>query len=141
MQKTLEARNALPTDVVLNIHQSNPGPRADAETTYTLTAAGKGVQPATDEQSTQSSASVKPRLHYLDWIRVLLTLIVVVHHCLNTYSGDANFWFLQQDPQDLAMQLLNSFFAGANQVRRYIPRAAVHFATAKSGSFGTAYNY
>jgi peptidoglycan/LPS O-acetylase OafA/YrhL len=60
-----------------------------------------------------SSSSSKPRTYYIDWLRVFLTLIVVVHHCVSTYTSSWTAWAAK--PGDTTLWLLSEFFVVGNQ--------------------------
>ncbi|PRY00067.1 acyltransferase family protein [Allonocardiopsis opalescens] len=60
-----------------------------------------------------------PRLHYLDKLRVLLTVLVIAHHAALTYSG-LPVWYYTEVPADgsgpvmlMLMGYTQSFFMGA----------------------------
>jgi len=55
----------------------------------------------------------KPRTYYVDWLRVFLTVIVVVHHCILTYGSSWTAWATRKG--DLPLQQLTEFFINANQ--------------------------
>ncbi|MFC5449295.1 acyltransferase family protein [Paenibacillus aestuarii] len=39
----------------------------------------------------------KPRLHYLDHLKVGLTMLVIAHHAGQPYGGSGGFWFFKSD--------------------------------------------
>ncbi|AOS63954.1 acyltransferase family protein [Actinoalloteichus hymeniacidonis] len=65
-------------------------------------------------------ATTRPRLFYLDNLRIALTVLVVVHHAAGTYSGIPMVWFYSEPVTDpsadflAGMLMINqSFFMGA----------------------------
>ncbi|WP_017591643.1 acyltransferase family protein [Nocardiopsis potens] len=73
-----------------------------------------GVRPA----PAPSGPAPRPRLAYIDNLRILLTVLVVLHHCAVTY-GNIPAWFYTepaQDPSGVALDLLvifdQAFFMG-----------------------------
>ena len=58
------------------------------------------------------------RLHWVDWLRVFLTLVVLVHNCVNAYGNRDQYWFgnVTANPDvDRSITMLVNFFCGANQ--------------------------
>jgi hypothetical protein len=54
----------------------------------------------------------------VDWLRVFLTLVVLVHNCVNAYGYRDQYWFgnVPANPDvDRSITMLVNFFCGANQ--------------------------
>jgi hypothetical protein len=64
-------------------------------------------------QPTRISSGAKPRTYYIDWLRVFLTVMVVVHHCVCTYQSSWAAWATRKG--DIALQQLSEFFVNGNQ--------------------------
>ncbi|KAI8472354.1 MAG: acyltransferase 3, partial [Monoraphidium minutum] len=57
--------------------------------------------------------ALRPRTHYIDWLRTFLTLDVIVHHCVCAYLGSGPWTAKRKD--DTALWLLSQLFVGGNQ--------------------------
>jgi glucan biosynthesis protein C len=57
---------------------------------------------------------VKERENYIDNIRVLLTMLVVLHHAAVTYGAPGG-WYYKEEASDLATQLSLTVFVSVNQ--------------------------
>jgi fucose 4-O-acetylase-like acetyltransferase len=57
---------------------------------------------------------VKPKLYFIDNIRIVLTVLVVLHHCLITY-GAAGGWYFRQPSENWVLRLVLTFFVATNQ--------------------------
>jgi hypothetical protein len=62
----------------------------------------------------QSQAVVGSRLLFVDNIRVLLTILVLLHHLMITYAGTGD-WIYKEGRQDFITDALGSWFCGVNQ--------------------------
>jgi glucan biosynthesis protein C len=54
------------------------------------------------------------RLFFVDNIRVLLTILVILHHLMITYAGTGS-WFYNENRQDLVTNALGGWFCATNQ--------------------------
>jgi hypothetical protein len=73
-----------------------------------------------DAPPLQQQQQQRPRLHFMDWMRVFLTVVVIAHHCVDTYiPTGSGFWSgqKQEAAQDAAVTWLSAFFVLANEVR------------------------
>lgn len=59
-----------------------------------------------------SPAVSKPRTYYIDWLRVFLTLLVVVHHCVVAYQS-SYAWAAKRG--DIPLFLFSELFVNGNQ--------------------------
>ena len=74
------------------------------------TAARKGLTVA-------AAAEARPRvarLYFVDNIRVLLTVLVILHHLMITYAGTGR-WYYNEDRQDVLTGYAGGFFCSINQ--------------------------
>jgi glucan biosynthesis protein C len=73
--------------------------------------------PSVDSQTRGAVKGEKSRLLYIDNIRVLLTVLVVLHHMAITYGGPGGWYYHEftQSPLDLATTLVLTFFVAINQ--------------------------
>ncbi|GAA1076361.1 acyltransferase family protein [Nocardiopsis composta] len=77
-----------------------------------------GPSPGARTHPAPAGPAPRPRLAYIDNLRILLTVLVVLHHCAVTY-GNIPIWFYTepaQDPTGVALDLLvvfnQAFFMG-----------------------------
>jgi len=61
-----------------------------------------------------SQATAATRLFFVDNIRVLLTILVLLHHLMITYAGTGG-WIYKEGRQDFITDALGSWFCGVNQ--------------------------
>jgi glucans biosynthesis protein C len=61
----------------------------------------------------ESSQSVQ-RIYFIDNLRVFLTMLVVSHHAIITYSGVGG-WYYHEGRQDDVTKILGAMFTGVNQ--------------------------
>jgi glucan biosynthesis protein C len=74
------------------------------------TTAKKGLAVSTTAEARPRVA----RLHFVDNIRVLLTVLVILHHLMITYSGTGR-WYYNEGRQDVLTGYAGGFFCSINQ--------------------------
>jgi len=72
------------------------------------------TQPPDVPTAATSAAAVTPRLYYLDNVRILLTVLVVLHHVALTY-GNLPIWYYHEPARDPSGTLLDVLI-GINQM-------------------------
>jgi glucans biosynthesis protein C len=70
----------------------------------------RAAQPSTVSSRPQTSS----RLLFIDNIRILLTILVLLHHLMITYSGTGS-WFYNEGRQDFITGAVGGWFCAANQ--------------------------
>lgn len=68
----------------------------------------------TEPEGTQKEASHAARLFYIDNLRVVLTVLVIMHHLADTY-GAAGSWYYQDPAQDLNTTIILTVLTTTNQ--------------------------
>lgn len=92
-----------------------PGWTPTGPTDSNTAAAAAGVLTTTAAAPTAVAKSPPARIYYIDWLRVFLTLIVVMHHCVTCYLSSWAPWVTQQKKSDNALWLLVQLFVNGNQ--------------------------
>ena len=58
----------------------------------------------------------KPHLYYIDYLRVVLTVLVILHHSSITYGGQGSWYYIQSSGNKFTPTVgLLSLFTGVNQ--------------------------
>jgi len=69
----------------------------------------------TNEKTAAQTASSKPRLFYIDNLRILLTALVIVHHLAIGYGGPGNFVYNEAGPISTASTMVMTLLMSINQ--------------------------
>ncbi|HSJ55443.1 MAG TPA: acyltransferase family protein [Anaerolineae bacterium] len=73
------------------------------------------VAPAASQAVPAAAARARPgRLFFVDNIRVLLTILVILHHLMITYAGTGD-WIYNEGREDLITNALGGWFCATNQ--------------------------
>jgi len=78
--------------------------------TQSVSLEGTKAQP----MSATSQVATGTRMPFVDNIRVLLTILVLLHHLMITYAGTGG-WIYKEGRQDFITDALGSWFCGVNQ--------------------------
>jgi peptidoglycan/LPS O-acetylase OafA/YrhL len=62
-----------------------------------------------------TTATKKPRLHYIDNLRILLTILVIMHHFAIGYGGPGGFFYTEDGPMSDISFILITLFLAINQ--------------------------
>lgn len=74
-----------------------------------------GVGPGVALEAEPVTTPVAPaRLHFVDNIRVFLTVLVILHHLMITYAGTGS-WYYQEGREDAVVEGLGGWFCSINQ--------------------------
>jgi peptidoglycan/LPS O-acetylase OafA/YrhL len=68
-----------------------------------------------DEKPLVQSAPSRPRLFYIDNLRILLTVLVILHHLAVGYGGPGGWWYREQGQMGRLSFILMSVFLAINQ--------------------------
>jgi peptidoglycan/LPS O-acetylase OafA/YrhL len=67
------------------------------------------------ERPADQEAPSRPRLLYIDNLRILLTILVILHHLGITYGGPGDFWYVEQGEMSTVTSILMTLFLVINQ--------------------------
>ena len=81
--------------------------------TVPIETAARGNRTVAAVAEVQSRAS--GRLHFVDNIRVLLTILVVVHHLMIVYAGSGSWGLYEEGRQDTITNVIGTWFCAVNQ--------------------------
>jgi len=62
-----------------------------------------------------STTAKKPRLLYIDNLRILLTILVIMHHFAIGYGGPGGFWYWEDGPMSDISEILMTLMLAINQ--------------------------
>ena len=68
---------------------------------------------ATEKTAAQIQSKATTRIHYIDNIRIFLTILVVLHHLMIIYSGSGG-WIYHEGRQDVITSVLGNWFTSVN---------------------------
>ena len=57
----------------------------------------------------------RPRLLYIDNLRILLTILVIMHHFAIGYGGPGGFYYVENGPMSDVSEILMTLFLAINQ--------------------------
>lgn len=104
----------------LNSTSSSHGSRAssDGGPAWAAGAPNNSVTPAPPAAPLAAPVAAKsptPRTYYVDWLRVFLTVVVIMHHCVTAYLSSWAPYVTQHKKNDNALWLLVQLFVNGNQ--------------------------
>jgi hypothetical protein len=62
-----------------------------------------------------ATTAKKPRLLYIDNLRILLTILVIMHHFAIGYGAPGGFWYSENGPMSDVSEILLTLFVAINQ--------------------------
>jgi len=62
-----------------------------------------------------STTAKKPRLLYIDNLRILMTILVIMHHFAIGYGGPGGFWYWEDGPMSDISEILMTLMLAINQ--------------------------
>ena len=68
-----------------------------------------------DKTATTTKTSVGSRMLYIDNLRILLTILVILHHLSIGYGGLGGWYYKEAGSMSEVGEILMVFFAGINQ--------------------------
>jgi glucan biosynthesis protein C len=76
------------------------------------TAAQKGLAAVVTAEARPRATS---RLHFVDNIRILLTILVILHHLMIVYAGSGSWGLYEEGREDTITNVIGTWFCAANQ--------------------------
>jgi hypothetical protein len=107
-----------PTTIIVKTGDGSPPPSVSSRSSLASTGGISAYHPATAlpvsiaSAAELSSTKTKPRTFYIDWLRLFLTVLVVLHHCVTAYQSFPN---ANKVKNDLALWLFGQLFVYGNQ--------------------------
>ncbi|WIA20459.1 hypothetical protein OEZ85_004866 [Tetradesmus obliquus] len=93
--------------------RSAAGSRDDCTIMVDGSSTAAAATPAAAAAAAAPAVRSKPRTYYVDWLRVFLTVLVLLHHCLTEYLSTWKPWKARKG--DTAHWLLVQLFVNGNQ--------------------------
>ena len=69
----------------------------------------------TNEKPVDQTALSRPRLYYIDNLRILLTILVILHHLAIAYGGPGDFPYVEEGEMGTVSSILITLFLAINQ--------------------------
>eukprot|EP00775_Hariotina_reticulata_P012003 gene12003-12147_t len=107
-----------PTTIIVKTADGSPPPSVSSRSSLASNGGISAYQPASAlpvslaTAAELSSSKAKPRMFYIDWLRLFLTVLVVLHHCVTAYQ---TFPYANKVKNDLSLWLFGQLFVYGNQ--------------------------